>query len=160
MRLVERFSRGFTFIELMVSLAIVAVLATAAVPLLQVQAQRHKERELRRALLDIRSALDAFKQAADAGRLGLSAAPSGYPRRLEDLEQGVRDQRDPQGGTIYFLRRLPRDPFFEGGSTAANSWRLRSYESPPDQPAPGADVFDVRSSSDRPGLNGVPYGQW
>lgn len=148
-------ARGFTFIELMMTLAIMAVLATVAVPLAQLGVQRQKEHALRVALGDIREALDAYKRASDQGRIALKVGESGYPRALAQLVEGVDDQRSPSKRKLYFLRRLPDDPMAADGA-----WGLRSYAAAPDEPAEGDDVFDVYSQSDKPGLNGVPYRQW
>lgn len=153
--------QGFTFIELMITLAIMATLATVAVPMAQVALQRSKEQALRSALIEIREAIDAYKRASDNGRIKLSLGASGYPKKLDELVEGVPDQRSPSKQNIYFLRRLPRDPFQprEAGS-AADSWNKRAYASPPDNPSEGEDVFDVASRSTRAGLNGVPLNQW
>ena len=153
--------QGFTFIELMITLAIMATLATVAVPMAQVALQRAKEQQLRSALIEIREAIDAYKRASDNGRIKLSLGASGYPKKLEELVEGVPDQRSPSKQNIYFLRRLPRDPFQprEAGSDA-DSWSKRAYASPPDNPSEGEDVFDVASRSTKAGLNGVPLNQW
>ena len=153
--------RGFTFIELMITLAIMATLATVAVPMAQVALQRSKEQQLRSALIEMREAIDAYKRASDNGRIKLSLGASGYPKKLEELVEGVPDQRSPSKQNMYFLRRLPRDPFQprEEGS-AADSWNKRAYASPPDNPSEGEDVFDVASRSTKAGLNGVPLNQW
>jgi general secretion pathway protein G len=153
--------RGFTFIELMMTLAIMATLALVAVPLGQVALQRDKERNLRSALIEIREALDAYKLASEAGRVEKKLGESGYPKHLEDLVNGVPDQKNPAKPLIFFLRRLPRDPFYLGqAKTAADTWRKRAYASAPDSPSEGDDVFDVFSSSDKVGLNGVPLKEW
>jgi len=152
--------RGFTLIELMVTLAVLAVLATLVVPMAQVQYQRQREQELRLALRDIRGALDAYKRASDEGRIRRIVGASGYPPDLAVLVQGVEDQRDPQRRKLYFLRRLPRDPFADATLPAADTWALRSSTSPPDAPQAGADVFDVRSRSDRQALDGSLYSRW
>ena len=153
--------QGFTFIELMITLAIMATLATVAVPMAQVALQRAKEQQLRSALIEIREAIDAYKRASDNGRIKLSLGASGYPKKLDELVEGVPDQRSPSKQNIYFLRRLPRDPFQprEEGS-AADSWSKRAYTSPPDNPSEGEDVFDVASRSTKVGLNGVPLKEW
>jgi general secretion pathway protein G len=153
--------RGFTFIELVVTLAIMAVLATVAVPQLQIAVQRDRERQLRSALAEVRDAIDAYKRAADAGRIVVKLGESGYPPSLDVLVEGVADQRSPTKRTIYFLRRVPRDPFAEDRiEDASQTWGLRSYASPHDDPQEGDDVFDVYSRSTKSGLNGVAYRQW
>lgn len=153
--------RGFTLIELLVTLAIVALLGTLVVPLAQTTVQRRDEQELRRALRDIRSAIDAYKKAGDEGRIAKAGDASGYPERLELLVEGVPDLRSERGARVYFLRRLPRDPFYrDPDASAADSWGKRSYASEPDAPQEGDDVYDIYSMSERSGLNGVPYRQW
>jgi general secretion pathway protein G len=152
--------RGFTLIELVITVAIVAILASAALPLAQLAMQRTKEQELRTALRQIREAIDTYKQAADEGRIEKKADASGYPPNLAVLVSGVEDIKKPDKPKIYFLRRLPRDPFAPDYAEAKESWALRSYESPPDDPHEGKDVFDVYSHSEGVGLNGVPYKEW
>ncbi len=152
---------GFSLIELMVTLAILALLASVALPYGQLSAQRHKEGELRVALRQIRGALDAYRQAVREGRVEAPADASGYPPDLDALWQGVADKTKPDASKLYFLRRLPRDPFYPDATAApASTWGLRSYASPPDAPAAGEDVFDVYSLSPAVGLNGVPYREW
>lgn len=155
-----RCAGGFTLIELVVAVAIVGVLAMMAVPLLDMSHQRQKEGELRTALRQIRGAIDAYHQAVLDKRVEVAADASGYPPDLDVLVAGVTDITSPEGKRIYFLRRLPKDPFGPQEEEALESWGQRSYASPPDNPQPGEDVFDVYSRSDRMGLNGVPYREW
>lgn len=153
--------KGFTFIELMITLAIMATLAMVAVPMAQVAVQREKERTLRAGLIEIREAIDAYKKAADSGRIKLGIGDSGYPKKLEELVEGVPDERSTTRQNMYFLRRMPRDPFStREEQRAADTWAKRAYSSPPDNPSEGSDVFDVSSRSDLVGLNGVPLKQW
>lgn len=152
---------GFTLIELVIAVAIVAILASVAMPLSELVVQRSKEQDLRRALREIREGIDAYKQAYDEGRIAKRVGESGYPKRLEDLVAGVEDQKNPRKDRIYFLRRLPRDPFTADASlAAAATWAKRSYASPPDDPKEGEDVFDVYSLAPGVGLNGQPYREW
>ena len=153
--------RGFTLIELVVTLAIIGVLAAGVMPLAELAAQRSKESELRTVLRQIRNALDAYKAAYDEGRIEQKADASGYPPNLRVLVEGVPDVKDEEGRRIYFLRRLPRDPLHtDAGVEPERTWGRRSYASPPDAPREGADVYDVYSQSERTGLNGVPYKEW
>ena len=153
--------RGFTLIELVITVAIVGLLASAAFPLASMTIQRAKESQLRAALRDIRSAIDDYKDAAEHGRIEVAADATGYPPDLKLLYQGVEDVTSPDKKLIYFMRRLPRDPFFPDGAAAPEeTWGLRSYASPPDNPQSGDDVFDVYSLDKGKGLNGVPYHDW
>lgn len=157
---VQRF-HGFTLVELMVTVAIVAVLASVALPFAELAVRRQKEQSLHTALRQIRGAIDAYKLAVDQGRIRKSADQSGYPDSLDALVLGVEDARSPEHEKIYFLRRLPRDPLYpDAEANAGQTWGKRSYASPPDAPRDGADVYDVYSLAPGTGLNGVAYKDW
>jgi general secretion pathway protein G len=155
-------NRGFTIIELVITVGIISLLATAVVPSAQLLYQRQRESELRTTLRTIRAAIDAYKHASDMGHIKRKVDKTGYPPDLQSLVDGVDDARNTKEGVkIYFLRRLPRDPFWPDATMpAADTWGLRSYASPPEDPQPGDDVYDVYSRSSRTGLNGVPYHDW
>ena len=145
---------GFTLIELLITVAIVALLASIALPLAEVTVQRNKEKDFRHALREIRGAIDAYKRAADEGAIERPADATGYPPTLAVLAEGVTDKRKTDGTKLYFLRRVPADPM------SGEDWGLRSYASPATEPQPGKDVFDVYSRSPENGLNGTPYREW
>ena len=153
---------GFTLIELVITVAVIGLLATMAMPLAELASKRAKEHDLRAGLRQIRTALDDYKRAVDDGRIVRKADESGYPPSLEILVEGVIDAKDPQKSKrIYFLRRVPREPFADDPTVPeAKTWGLRSYESSHDSPREGKDVYDVYSLATRVGLNGVPYRAW
>ncbi|QXI28097.1 prepilin-type N-terminal cleavage/methylation domain-containing protein [Pseudomonas vanderleydeniana] len=154
-------SAGFTLIELLLTLALLATLATVAYPLTTLIGTRERELELQRSLREIRRAIDAYKEATEDGRVDKALVASGYPPTLAVLAEGVVDKRDPTGGKIHFLRRIPRDPLCEcPDQPPEKTWRLRSYRSSAEAPAEGEDVFDVSSGSAKEGLNGIPYSAW
>ncbi len=153
---------GFTLIELVITVAIVGLLASVALPLSELAVQRNKEHELRSALREIRTALDAYKQAALEGRVARLLGDSGYPPSLSVLVDGVPDATSPdRKRTIYFMRHIPRDPMSDDATkTDEETWGKRSYASSADAPEEGEDVFDVYSQSVVVGLNGIPYRNW
>ena len=158
---IEVRQRGFTLVEMLAVVTIVGILAAAAQPLAVWVYKRQREAELRQALRTLRGGLDAYFQAAKEGRITLRADESGYPPDLQTLVAGAVDSRDPRKAKrIYFLRRLPRDPTADPSLPAAQTWGLRSYDSPPDAPAPGRDVFDVYSLSEGIALDGSRYRDW
>ncbi|MBB3121522.1 type II secretion system protein [Pseudoduganella violacea] len=153
--------RGFSLIELLASAAILGVLASVAVPVVETTVRRQKERELRTALRDLRAAIDAYKQASAGGHIPVPKGHSGYPPDLASLMNGVPDEMDPKKRMLYFLRRIPRDPFHpDQAQKPLAMWGLRSSTSPSTAPLPGDDVFDIYSRSGQTGLNKVPYAEW
>jgi general secretion pathway protein G len=154
-------ARGFTLIELLVTLAILGVLACMTVPVAQVMRQREREQELRSALHEIRDAIDAYHAASKDGRIQKEAGATDYPANLDLLVQGVPDQTDPKGHKIFFLRRIPRDPMNNNPELGdAATWGKRAYASEADDPQEGDDVYDVYSTSNGIGLDGIPYRKW
>jgi len=153
---------GFTLIEMMAAMTLLALLLSVALPFSSLVKQRALERELRQNLHTMRDAIDAYYQASREGKVDKPLDRSGYPPDLEALVKGVQNKTDPNGGMLYFLRRLPADPMCENceNRAAADTWDTRSYDSSADSFSSGRDVFDVRSKSQRRGLNGVPYKDW
>jgi general secretion pathway protein G len=152
--------RGFTLIEMLVVVVILGVLATIALPLAELSRKRAAEEELRISLREIRDALDAYKRAVDEGHIQRNADESGYPSNLNVLVDGVVDARSPERTKLYFLRKLPTDPMVPVEGDAPAKWALRSYQSSPEDPKPGKDVYDIHSTSGGVGLNGVLYSKW
>jgi len=160
---------GFTLIELLITLALVGLLAMVSLPLYEVTSTRIKEEQLRKALRDIRSGLDAYKAAVDTGVLPREAGQSGYPPSLDKLIEPLDMANQSASGfgasdkpqRLVIMRQLPRDPFFADPTVpAAQTWRTRGYGSRSDDPQPGEDVYDVSSMSTRTGLDGIPYSAW
>ena len=150
--------RGFTFIELVVVTTILLVLASTVMPLAQVTMQRQREAELHRALREMRTALDKFKDAVDQGLIPqteLEPANEGYPPDLETLVDGVAMANDASGRKLKFLRRVPIDPMTK------EEWGLRSYQDDPDSTSWGRqNVFDVYTKSEGTALDGTKYRDW
>lgn len=156
-----RRQRGFSLIELLVVIGIMSILATVGLPLAELSHRRGQEEELRRSLREIRNALDAYKRMVDAGLIARPVGGSGYPPTLHVLVDGESNAQTPHAGKLYFLRRMPRDPFAPDSiADAADTWGLRSYESGPSDPQPGRDVYDVYSKAPGQGLDGTPYRRW
>jgi general secretion pathway protein G len=151
--------RGYSFIELLVVSAIIIILASAAMPLAKVTATRQREAELRRALREIRTAIDKYKDAADLGRISpleLNVASEGYPPDLETLVEGVSPANDATTRKLKFLRRIPIDPM-----THTAEWGLRSYQDRPDSSRwGGQNVFDVHTNFEGTALDGTKYRDW
>ena len=150
--------RGFTFIEMIVVTTILLVLASTVMPLAQVTMQRQREAELHRALREMRTALDKFKDAVDQGLIPsteLEPANEGYPPDLETLVDGVSVANDASGRKLKFLRRVPVDPMTK------DEWGLRSYQDDPDSKSwGGQNVFDVYTKSEGTALDGTKYQDW
>jgi general secretion pathway protein G len=159
-----KYYKGFTLIELVVTVTIVAILASAVMPMLQISYQRSKESELRANLRQIREAIDAYKKASDEGRIKKNIEATGYPPNLEVLVDGVIDEKDVNKNKLKFLRHIPHDPTLAKdkleSENAALDWGLRSYQSDAENPQAGNDVYDVYSLSEQVGINGVPYAKW
>ena len=160
MRMRYRLDAGYTFVELLVVTALVAVLASAIMPLARVTMQRQREIELRRTLREIRTAVDHYKDAADQGGIQateLKLGNEGYPPNLDVLVEGVPAAGDAvQGRKLKFLRRIPVDPM-----TGTTEWGLRSYQDDPDARSwGGQNVFDVYTKSEGTALDGTKYRDW
>ena len=151
--------RGFTFIELLVVTTILIILASAIMPLTRVTLQREREGELRRALREMRTAIDRYKDAVDTGQIGatdVKAGSEGYPPDLETLVEGVSKANDASGVKLKFLRRVPLDPL-----THSTEWGLRSYQDKPDSSSwGGQNVYDVYSKAEGTALDGTKYREW
>ena len=150
--------RGFTFIEMIVVTTILLVLASTVMPLAQVTMQRQREADLHRALREMRTALDKFKDAVDQGLIPsteLEPANEGYPPDLETLVDGVSVANDASGRKLKFLRRIPVDPM------TRDEWGMRSYQDDPDSKSwGGQNVFDVYTKSEGTALDGTKYQDW
>ncbi len=154
-----RSERGFTFVEMIIVTMILMILASAAMPLAKVTAQRQREAELRRSLREMRTAIDKFKDAVDQGLIAtteLRPGSEGYPSELETLVEGVPVANDASGRKLKFLRRVPIDPM-----TSGTEWGLRSYQDKADSTSwGGQNVFDVYTTSEATALDGTKYRDW
>lgn len=156
--------KGFTLVEMLVTLAILAILATAVMPLAKIAVKREKEIELRRDLRLLREAIDAYKKLADEKKIEIEEDSEGYPPDLETLVKGIElkeektDERGKKSGQkiIKFLRRIPKDPM-----TDSFDWGLRSYQDEPDADVWGGEnVYDVYTKSPATALDGTKYKDW
>ena len=151
--------RGYTFIELLIVTSVLLILASAVMPLAQVTSQRQREAEVRRSLREMRTAIDAFKDAVDQGLIPtteLEPGSEGYPPSLEILVEGISAANDASGRQIRFLRRVPIDPM-----TGGTDWGLRSYQDSPTSTSWGGEnVFDVYTTSGATALDGTRYEDW
>jgi len=152
-------ARGYTFVELLVVSTIILILASAIMPLAKVTARRHRETELRRALREMRTAIDKYKDQADLGNISaleLKPGNENYPPDLQTLVDGVTAANDPTGRKLKFLRHIPVDPMTHG-----TEWGLRSYQDKPDSTHwGGQNVFDVYTTFDATALDGTKYKDW
>jgi general secretion pathway protein G len=150
---------GFTFVELLVVTTMLLILASAVMPLAKVSIQRQRESDLRRSLREMRTAIDKFKDAADAGAIAptdIQAGSENYPPSLDTLVNGVTKNNDATGVKLKFLRRIPYDPM-----THSTEWGLRAYADRPDSTSwGGSNVFDVYTKSEGKALDGTKYKDW
>ena len=147
---------GLTLVELIVAVALLALLSTIALPLARVQLRRGQERELRQALREIRTAIDRYKEAADRGMIQVELGTEGYPKELGILVEGVKLANSPEGKRLKLLRRIPKDPM-----TNSLDWGLRSYQDAPDSLSwGGQNIFDVYTQSQGVALDGTRYAEW
>lgn len=161
-RLIRSRAEGYSFVEIVIVTAVIAILASAIMPLAKVTSQRQREAELRRDLREIRTAIDKFKDAFDQKAIVATELPQGsegYPPTLDTLVEGVEGVpvgKDTKGRLVKFLRRVPIDPM-----TRSTQWGLRSYQDAPDSTVwGGQNVFDVYTNYDGVALDGTRYRDW
>ena len=154
-----RRTSGYTFVELLIVVTLLSILAAAAMPLVRVTVRRQKEAELRYSLREVRVAIDRYKDAVDRGMIGgtnVRLGSEGYPPDLKTLVEGVQKTGDASGTKLKFLRRIPLDPIMN-----STDWGLRSYQDRPDASSwGGQNVFDVYTKSDGTALDGTKYREW
>lgn len=159
----RRGQQGLTLVELIITLAILAVLASAVLPMAEVTIKRSREIELRRSLRQIRTAIDEYKTDYDKAvaekKINATLGETGYPKELKDLVEGE------DWGGLYspkrrYLRTIPRDPLAPSDLAAEESWALRAYADDPGENWGGSDIYDVHSQSDGIALDGTPYNEW
>lgn len=150
--------RGMSLLELVATCTVMLILASAVLPLARITIQRQKEIDLRRALREMRTAIDRYHQKVEEGQIGgsdVKLGSEGYPPDLETLIEGV-NQVGTLGKKLKFLRRIPKDPMTNG-----TEWGLRCYQDEPDSDSwCGSNVWDVYTTSTRKGLDGTPYREW
>jgi general secretion pathway protein G len=149
--------RGLMLVELIVAFTIMLILTTMAVPLARSRVRAQRERELRQSLVEIRHAIDKYKDLADANVFGpIKQGTDGYPESLQQLVDGVKVANSAKEQKIRLLRRIPHDPF-----TNSTDWGLRSDQDDPDSTSwGGQNVFDVYSKTYEKAPDGTPYSQW
>lgn len=157
--------KGYTLLEMVAVLAIMAILVLATLPLSETWLRSQKEKQLRESLWEIRDAIDRYKRMYDLGQIATTGTTgSGFPPDLKTLVDGapeiLPDKRVASHKKHYFLRRIPRDPFSDHDGPNDQTWGLRSYASSADQPAAGQDVYDVFSLSTQKALDGTSYRNW
>jgi general secretion pathway protein G len=154
--MLRRGQRGMSLVELIVAFTILMMLTGMAVPLARYKVRREREKELRYALREIRTAIDKYKDDADAGKLGqIKMGTEGYPETLQSLVDGVKLPGDVDKKKKY-LRRIPKDPF-----TNSTEWGMRSMQDDPKSLAWGGQhVFDVYSKTTERAPDGTPYSEW
>ncbi|MGD8539687.1 MAG: type II secretion system protein [Candidatus Aminicenantes bacterium] len=152
--------RGFTLVEMLVTLTIVSILALAVLPLAKTAVKREREITLRRNLRMMREAIDAYKKLADEKAFEFDEDTEGYPPELETLVEGVEAKVEDDGQEktkiVKFLRRIPKDPM-----TNSFDWGLRSYQDDSDSDIWGGEnVYDVYTKSPGIALDGSKYKEW
>lgn len=155
--------RGFNLIEMMVTVVILSILASVAIPYAELSVRRSHEYELKSTIRDIRSAIDRFHLDWQAQQIVSSpslVSDDGYPRTLAVLVNGI-DEKGAMNKKRYYLRRIPKNPFVDPNLPVEEHWQLRGYQDAPDALYWGErDVYDVRPNTDRIAIDGTPYKSW